>query len=119
MGPVLFGAGRSARRGGGLRGSCGLRITAWVLCGLAMSNALSLIGRGILVYDVAPWQIAITLGYQRNRNPWWAILFSRMSPPQRYDARMVTPLEAFQEPPRIRVNSSPVIQALPSEGASV
>ena len=52
MGPVVASGGSSARADDRVSGLMGLRITGWVAYGLAMANAISLVGFGVA--DIAP-----------------------------------------------------------------
>ncbi len=62
MAPVTFGAGKSARRAGFVRGSVGLRVGGWISYGLSLVNAFALIGLGAAELEVMPWQIGLTTG---------------------------------------------------------
>ncbi len=60
MGPISFAGGKSARRGAGVRGALGLRITGWIAYGSALGNGLALIAVGASDGYVPPWLIALT-----------------------------------------------------------
>jgi hypothetical protein len=63
MGPIAAGAGKSARRGGMVRGSIGLRVTGWVFYGITLLDAVVLIGLGAAGEDVDPWQGGLTVAF--------------------------------------------------------
>ena len=52
FGPVVFASGASARHRGGVRGSLGLRISAWVFYGIAVAVGAAEIGLGAAGEDV-------------------------------------------------------------------
>jgi hypothetical protein len=58
MGPVVAGGGASARGDGRVEGLLGLRVGGWVAYGLAMANAVALIGLGVA--DISPPEGQIT-----------------------------------------------------------
>lgn len=52
MAPIAHAGGKSARRGGGVRGALGLRIPAWIAYGVSLMDALVLIGLGAAEVDI-------------------------------------------------------------------
>jgi hypothetical protein len=57
--PLVFGSGRSARRGAMVRGVVGLRVTGWVSYGLCLGNAIVMIALGLSDVFVPSWEIVL------------------------------------------------------------
>lgn len=57
--PLVFGSGRSARRGAMVRGVVGLTVTGWVTYGLCLGNAIVMIALGLSDVFVPSWEIVL------------------------------------------------------------
>ena len=57
--PLVFGSGRSARRGAMVRGAVGLTVTGWVTYGLCLGNAIVMIALGLSDVFIPAWEIVL------------------------------------------------------------